>query len=133
MRGNVLQFSRSFPTGGDSLTRYYQSETGDDFGSAERNKIGNAELNGRAQSATPIYVWAKEFITELKRSIGAASRELDLTASELVREIWLCGGGCPNLRLFHLRRCSTTNSRTSMEPTRRTEVFNPQSILGKSG
>ena len=93
MRGNVLQFSRSFPTGGDSLTRYYQSETGDDFGSAERNKIGNAELNGRAQSATPIYVWAKEFITELKRSIGAASRELDLTASELVREIWLCGGG----------------------------------------
>lgn len=93
MRGNVLQFSRSFPTGGDSLTRYYQSETGDDFGSAERNKIGNAELNGRAQSATPNYVWAKEFITELKRSIGAASRELDLTATELVREIWLCGGG----------------------------------------
>ena len=91
MRGNVLQFSRSFPTGGDSLTRYYQSETGDDFGSAERNKIGNAELNGRSQSATPTYVWAKEFITELKRSIGAASRELDLTASELVREIWLCG------------------------------------------
>lgn len=93
MRGKVLQFSRSFPIGGDSLTRYYQTETGDDFGSAERNKIANAELNGRYQSATPTYVWAKEFITELKRSIGAASRELDLTESELVREIWLCGGG----------------------------------------
>lgn len=93
MRESVLQFSRSFPVGGDLLTRYYQSETSDDFGSAENKKIANTELDGRPQNTTPTYVWADEFITELKRSIGAAKRELDLTEGELVREIWLCGGG----------------------------------------
>ena len=93
MRESVLQFSRSFPVGGDLLTRYYQSETSDDFGSAENKKIANTELDGSPQNSTPTYVWADEFITELKRSIGAAKRELDLTEGELVREIWLCGGG----------------------------------------
>jgi Tfp pilus assembly protein PilN len=93
MQENILQFSRSFPVGGDLLTRYYQDETSDDFESAENKKIANAELDERSESSTPTYVWAGEFITELRRSIGAAKRELDLTEGDLVREIWLCGGG----------------------------------------
>lgn len=93
MRERVLQFSRSFPVGGNSLTRHFQSETGGDFASAENNKFANAALDEFSQSSTPTHVWADEFVTELKRSIGAAGRELDLTAGDLVREIWLCGGG----------------------------------------
>lgn len=93
MRESVLQFSRSFPTGGDSLTRYYQSDTGDDFESAENNKIANADLNGASQNTAHTHVWAEDFITELRRSIGAAKRELNSTEGELIREIWLCGGG----------------------------------------
>ena len=94
MRESVLQFSRSFPAGGDLLTRHYQSETGGDFASAETIKIANAGLDEPSQSSTPTHLWADEFLTEkLKRSIGAAGRELELTEGELVREIWLCGGG----------------------------------------
>lgn len=123
MRGKVLQFSRSFPTGGDSLTRYYQSETDDDFGSAENKKIADAELNGRSQRVTPTSVWAEEFITELKRSIGAARRELDLAESELVREIWLCGGGA------HISGLSTYVTTQLQIPAR---LWNPLDALRSS-
>ncbi len=93
MQKSALEFSRSFPVGGDLLTRYYQDETSDDFESAENKKFANAGLDERSESSTPTYVWAEEFITELRRSIGAAKRELDLTEGALLREIWLCGGG----------------------------------------
>ncbi len=93
MQKSALEFSRSFPVGGDLLTRYYQAETSDDFGSAEKKKIANADLEEPSETSTPTDVWADEFITELRRSIAAAKREFDLTEGKFVREIWLCGGG----------------------------------------
>lgn len=93
MQGKVPQFSRSFPVGGNQLTRRYQDEVGGNFEAAENRKIAGAALNRRSQSAAPVYEWADGFVSELKRSIGAAKRELNSSEREFVSETWLCGGG----------------------------------------
>ena len=91
--GDALRFSRSFPIGGNHLTRLYQQETGNDFEIAERRKIMDAALNQPLQAANPSYEWADGLVAELKRSISGAKRELNINGDEIVGEIWLCGGG----------------------------------------
>ena len=93
MRGSVLQFSRSFSVGGNQLTRPYQDESGSNFEVAENKKITSAALDQQSQMTTPAHEWVDRFVSELKRSIGAAKRELNSSDAEFVREIWLCGGG----------------------------------------
>ena len=93
MDGDTLQFSRSFPIGGNHLTHLYQSETGHDFEGAESRKIATAALDRQSQSAAPAYEWADGLVSELKRSINGAKRELNLNREAIVSEIWICGGG----------------------------------------
>ena len=91
--GDTLRFSRSFPIGGNQLTHLYQRETGDNFEVAERRKIMNAAVNPQLDGIEPSQEWAEGLVTELRRSINGAKRELNINGDRLVGEIWLCGGG----------------------------------------
>jgi type IV pilus assembly protein PilM len=93
MAGDTPCFSRSFPIGGNHLTYLYQSETGGNYEFAEGQKITNAALDRHSQSAAPTCEWVDGLVSELRRSIGGAKRELDINRDTLVSEIWLCGGG----------------------------------------
>lgn len=94
LAGNALRFSRSFPIGGNDLTHLYQQEIGSDIEVAERRKIVDAALNQHLEAANhPAYEWADSLVVELQRSISGAKRELNLTDNQVIREIWLCGGG----------------------------------------
>ena len=91
--GDALRFSRSFPIGGNHLTHLYQRETGDNFEVAERRKIANAALNPQLAGTEPSHEWAEGLVTELRRSINGAKRELNISGDKIIDEIWLCGGG----------------------------------------
>ena len=93
MDGDGLRFSRSFPIGGNHLTQLYQHETGADFELAENRKIVNAALDQQSEGDASSYEWAEGLVTELRRSINGAKRELDINEDRIVNEIWLCGGG----------------------------------------
>ena len=93
MDGDGLRFSRSFPIGGNHLTHLYEHETGADFELAENRKIVNAALDQQSESDASSYEWAEGLVTELRRSINGAKRELDINEDRIVSEIWLCGGG----------------------------------------
>jgi len=119
MRGNVLHFSRSFAMGGNQLTQRYQDEIDGNFEVAESQKIVSATLDpsppstggtkgvplvpprgqgGGSDVPAPAEEWADRLVSELKRSISAAKRELNFdseggTTNGFVGEIWLCGGG----------------------------------------
>ena len=93
MDGDSLRFSRSFPIGGNHLTRLYEHETGADFELAENRKIVNAALDQQSESDASSYEWAEGLVAELRRSINGAKRELNINEDRIVSEIWLCGGG----------------------------------------
>ena len=93
MDGDSLRFSRSFPIGGNHLTQLYQHETGADFELAENRKIVNAALDQQSEGDASSYEWAEGLVTELRRSINGAKRELNINEDRIVSEIWLCGGG----------------------------------------
>ena len=92
-QGKKLGFSRSFPIGGNDLTRRYQDEAGGDFEFAERIKLGRAGLDQESSDRIPTYQWAEQLAIQIEQSIGAARRELYSTSSSETNEIWLCGGG----------------------------------------
>jgi type IV pilus assembly protein PilM len=108
IRSNRIAFSRSFPIGGDLLTKAYGQEQGLSFEEAEEYKISNASLEspptslyqgGEGGMATPTlrpdeggrqaYEWASKLSEELRRSIQAFGR--DMLGAEKVDSIWMCG------------------------------------------
>jgi len=107
IRSNRIAFSRSFPIGGDLLTKAYVQEQGLSFEEAEEYKISNASLEEDAPversdipgigAAAPTlrsaqgqaYEWAAKLSEELRRSIQAFSR--DMLGAETVDSIWMCG------------------------------------------
>lgn len=92
-QGGKFEFSRSFPIGGNDLTRRYQDEVGGDFEFAERITLGRSGLDQESADRVPTYQWAEQLATQIEQSIGAARRELEPTLPGETDEIWLCGGG----------------------------------------
>ena len=94
IRSNRIAFSRSFPIGGDLLTKSYAQEQGLSFEEAEEYKISNASLESHVSgigTATPTYEWASKLSEELRRSIQAFGREM--LGAETTDNIWMCGCG----------------------------------------
>lgn len=105
LRSNRIAFSRSFPIGGDLITKTYAKEQGLSFEDAEEYKIANASLESHAPAATPTYEWASKLSGELQRSIQAFGRDTlgfvsdantelrQKRRSERIDSIWMCGYG----------------------------------------
>lgn len=89
VRGNYLEFSRSFPFGGDQLTDLYRSNDETSFSEAEAHKIQQAGLDD--QSESPVDEWAERLVTELDRSISAVQKTIGVEGNQ-VAEILLSGG-----------------------------------------
>lgn len=104
----VLRFSRSFRLGGDNLSEHV-SRTLDVNGEAAAE-----EKRHISADEAPTSTWTAELVSELQRSIAAATLhkdsdnfgtadETDISGnpslSEMETELWLCGGGArvPNL------------------------------------
>lgn len=96
MQGGKLRFSRSFRFGGNHLSEHLSRTLNIDVetAAAEKQRISASE--------TPAITWTTQFISELRRSIAAATHfeaevntggYRDLTLSERETELWLCGGG----------------------------------------
>ena len=96
MQGGKLRFSRSFRFGGNHLSEHLSRTLNMDVetAAAEKQRISAGE--------TPANTWTTQFISELRRSIAAATHfeaEVntggygDLTPPETETELWLCGGG----------------------------------------
>ncbi|MDE0016949.1 MAG: pilus assembly protein PilM [Candidatus Poribacteria bacterium] len=104
----VLRFSRSFRLGGDNLSEHVSRALDvDSEAAAEEKRHISAD-------EAPTAPWTAELVSELQRSIAAATihRESDnfdtveetgisheATRSKVETELWLCGGGArvPNL------------------------------------
>ncbi len=92
-----LQFSRSFRFGGDHLSEHLSRTLNIDIETAA------AEKQHLSASEMPVYTWTTRFISELQRSITAATTHYrteintdgyqDTALSETETELWLCGGG----------------------------------------
>ena len=104
----VLQFSRSFRLGGDTLSEHVSRalDVNSEAAAEEKRHI--------AADEAPTSTWTAELVSELQRSIAAATGHRDAdnlgtmeetgishedTRSEVETELWLCGGGArvPNL------------------------------------
>ena len=104
----VLRFSRSFRLGGDNLSEHVSRalDVNSEAAAEEKRHISADEA--------PTSTWTAELVSELHRSIAAATihrnsdslgtaEETDIshegTRSEVETELWLCGGGArvPNL------------------------------------
>ena len=104
----VLRFSRSFRLGGDNLSEHVSRalDVNGEASAEEKRHISADEA--------PASTWTAELVSELQRSIAAATvhrnsdnlgtaEETDIshesTLSEAETELWLCGGGArvPNL------------------------------------
>ena len=104
----VLRFSRSFRLGGDNLSEHVSRalDVNGEAAAEEKRHI--------AADEAPTSTWTAELVSELHRSIAAATvhrnsenlgaaEETDIshegTRSEVETELWLCGGGArvPNL------------------------------------
>ena len=98
----ALQFSRSFRLGGDNLSEQVSRALGVDSAAAA------AEKRHISADEAPTATWTAELVSELQRSIAAATihRESDNfgtaeetgishegTRSGVDTELWLCGGG----------------------------------------
>jgi len=91
LRSNRIAFSRSFPIGGDRLTKAYAKEQGLSYENAEEYKISNSNLEVDLSESVPTYEWAERLSEELQRSIQAFGR--DMLGAEKVDNIWMCGCG----------------------------------------
>ncbi len=96
MQDGRLRFSRSFRIGGNHLSEHLSRTLNIDVEAAAEEK---RHISARE---TPTYTWTTQFISELRRSIAAATHYesevntdgyRDLTLSETETELWLCGGG----------------------------------------
>ena len=104
----ALQFSRSFRMGGDNLSEQVRRalDVNTEAAAEEKRHIPADEA--------PTATWTAELVSELQRSIAAATMHQDsgnfdtveetgisheATRSEVETELWLCGGGArvPNL------------------------------------
>ncbi|RKU11234.1 hypothetical protein C6503_18860 [Candidatus Poribacteria bacterium] len=102
VENGVLRFSRSFRLGGDNLSEYVGRALNVDLETAaqEKQRISADEA--------PAAAWTAELVSELHRSIAAATAHRDsdnfstaegtdisggTTFSEVETELWLCGGG----------------------------------------
>ena len=98
----VLRFSRSFRLGGDNLSEHVSRalDVNSEAAAEEKRHI--------AADEAPTSTWTAELVSELHRSIAAATvhrnsenlgaaEETDIshedTRSEVETELWLCGGG----------------------------------------
>ncbi len=106
MQGDSLLFSRSFLNGGNHLTERVMEALNVGFETAEQEK--------RVISAreAPANAWTELFLTELRRTIDAAFREIEnqlaadrgsgyepIASPDEETEIWLCGGGARLIQL----------------------------------
>lgn len=104
----ALQFSRSFRLGGDNLSEQVRRALDVSTAAAAEEK------QHIAADEAPTATWTAELVSELQRSIAAATIHRDsdsfdtmeetgisheTTRSEVETELWLCGGGArvPNL------------------------------------
>ena len=93
MQDGKLRFSRSFRLGGNHLSEHLHRTLNIDIETAaeEKRHISAGEM--------PTYTWTTQFIGELRRSITAATAEVntdgyqDIVLSETETELYLCGGG----------------------------------------
>ena len=95
MRNGKLQFSRSFRFGGNHLSEHLSRALNVDIetAAAEKRHISAREA--------PTQTWTTRFISELRRSIAAASAHFDtegnsdgyrgIALPEAETELWLCG------------------------------------------
>ena len=97
MQNGKLQFSRSFRLGGDHLSEHLSRTLNIDVETAAEEK---QHISAREASAQ---TWTTRFISELRRSITAATAHFDTEGStgdyqgialpEVETELWLCGQG----------------------------------------
>ena len=96
MREGRLRFSRSFRFGGNHLSEHLSRTLNIDVETAAAEK---RHLSAREM---PVYTWTTQLISELRRSIAAATQyEAEgnadgyqaLPLPEAATELWLCGGG----------------------------------------
>ena len=96
MQGGKLRFSRSFRFGGNHLSEHLSRPLNMDVetAAAEKQQVSVGE--------TPANTWTTRFISELRRSIAAATHSeaevntdgyRDLTLTDTETELWLCGSG----------------------------------------
>ena len=90
MRGNTLEFSRSFPFGGDQLTNLYRSDDETSFSEAEAHKL-QQDIKLENQLESPVGEWAERLVTEFDRSISAVQKTIGIEGNQ-VTAIWLSGG-----------------------------------------
>ena len=90
MRGNTLEFSRSFPFGGDQLTNLYRSDDETSFSEAEAHKL-QQDIKLENQLESPVGEWAERLVTEFDRSISAVQKTIGIEENQ-VTAIWLSGG-----------------------------------------
>ena len=98
----VLRFSRSFRLGGDNLSEHVSRALNIDPEAAAQEK------QHISANETPTSAWTAELVSELQRSIAAATahqdsdnfdtaEEINITGgpthTEAETELWLCGGG----------------------------------------
>lgn len=96
MRDGKLQFSRSFRFGGNHLSEHLSHPLNMDVETAA------AEKQDISAGETPANAWTTQFISELRRSIAAATHfeaevntdgYRDRTLTDTETELWLCGSG----------------------------------------
>ena len=96
MRGQKLQFSRSFRLGSNQLSEHLSRILDVDIETAAQEK------QHISASEAPTYTWTMQLIGELRRSITAATAhresnglgtEEDTSTAEGETELWLCGEG----------------------------------------
>lgn len=96
MQGGKLRFSRSFRFGGNHLSEHLSGPVNMDVETAGEEK------QHVSASETPANTWTTQFISELRRSIAAATHSeaevntdgyRDLTLTDTETELWLCGSG----------------------------------------
>ena len=90
LRGNYLEFSRSFPFGGDQLTDSYRNNDEIPFSEAEAHKL-QQDIKLEKQLESPVGEWVERLVTEFDRSISAVQKIIGIEENQ-VAEIWLCGG-----------------------------------------
>ena len=90
LRGKTLEFSRSFPLGGDQLTNLYRNDNETSFSEAETYKL-QQEIKLDSQLESPVGEWATRLVTEFDRSISAIQKAIGIEENQ-VAEIWLSGG-----------------------------------------
>ena len=77
LRGNYLEFSRSFPFGGDQSTGSYRNNDEIPFSEAEAHKL-QQDIKLEKQLESPVGEWVERLVTEFDRSISAVQKTIGI-------------------------------------------------------